>query len=146
MGLKKYLIQMNYFKQLNNQSHRFLCAGIFNTAFGYVAGVVIYLQLRDVMGIFAIGIIMNIITITASFLTYKLFVFRSKGKWIHEYIKAYLVYGVMGLVSIALLEIFVNSMGINIYWSQFLILSIVSIISYISHNKFTFKRSTNEKN
>ena len=64
---------------MNNPKMRYLIAGGWNTVFGYSAGVVLYYLMREQFHIVIIGVIGNVLAISMSFLTYKLFVFKTKG-------------------------------------------------------------------
>ncbi len=118
---------------------RFLLVGGWNTAFGFLLGVVLYYYLKDLTNIIIIGMISNVISITMSFTTNKLFVFMSAGNWINEYIRSYVVYGAMAFLGIFLLWFFVDICKFNIWISQTLILVISISISYLAHSRFTYK-------
>jgi len=130
--------------RLNNflceQKIRYLVAGGWNTIFGYMLGVFAYLWLYDQMHIFFISILTNIIAITMSFLIYKLFVFKTSGEWLKEYLRIYLVYGVIALIGTILLWGLVDYFKINIWISQGLVLTPLFFVSFILNKKFTFKR------
>jgi putative flippase GtrA len=127
---------------LRHSSIRYLLVGAFNTLFGYFNGVVIYKLLIGITSIFIVGFISNIVSITISFVTYKTLVFQTKGKWLREYAKCCLVYGVMGIISIFFLWLYLNQFGMNIWLSQGLVILSTTLISFLSHKNFTFK---NEK-
>lgn len=94
------------------------------------------------MHILILATICNIISITVSFLTYKMFVFRTKGGWVTEWLKSYMVYGGAALLSIVLLWILVDFAGINILIAQALVTVIVVLVSYEGHLNYTFKKAT----
>lgn len=126
---------------LDRREVRYLLAGGWNTLFGYFCGVALYLLLSPILHIVLIAVIANMISITMSFATYKLFVFRTKGNWLNEYFKSYIVYGAAAVVSITLLWVFVDAMGINIWIGQAVTIGITVVISYFGHTLFTFKRN-----
>lgn len=117
----------------------YLLVGGFNTIVGYTIGVSLYKILSNNLSIISIGVISNIFSITISFLSYKIFVFRTKGMWLSEYSKAYIIYSGTSLVGIFLLWFFVDKMKISIWVSQALIIMCTVIISYIGHSRFTFR-------
>lgn len=133
---------MNYdlIEFLRYSTVRFILVGAFNTAYGYFSGIAIYKLLCDHVNIVIIGLIANIISITVSFSTYKIFVFKTKGKWLKEYLKCYLVYGGMGIVSIFLLWLYMSKLENNIWISQCLVIISTIFISFIAHKNFTFKK------
>ena len=119
---------------------RYLIVGAWNTAFGYALGVFLYYALRDHFHLVAISIGGNIIAITMSYLTYKIFVFRTKGDWLAEYCRTYFVYGGSAIFGVFLLWFFVDGVGIPFWIAQALIVMVTVLISYVGHAKFTFQR------
>ena len=128
-------------KFLNYPYTKYLSVGIWNAVFGYFVGVYTYKLLITSFNIVFIGIIANFLSITMSFLTYMLIVFKSKGGWIREYIKCFSVYGFMAIVGIMLLWVLKEKILMNIWLSQFIVLTLVSSLSYFTHKKFTFSQS-----
>ena len=125
-----------------NKKFRYLLAGAWNTAFGYLSGVAIYYEYGNKLGILLVAISSNILSISMAFLTYKLFVFKTKGNWAIEYMRTYLVYGFSAIAGILLLSIFVKSLNIKFWIAQGLVIIITVVISYLGHKKFTFKDSS----
>jgi putative flippase GtrA len=123
---------------LSREKLSYLLVGSFNTLVGYFIGIAIYKALGGDLGIIWVGILSNIISITVSFLTYKIFVFRTKGKWVLEYVKSYLIYGGIAVIGIFFLWLFVEKMNISIWLSQALVIVVTVIISYVGHSRFTF--------
>ena len=80
-------------KYLERRPLRYLLAGGWNTVFGYATSVGLYALLADMLHITLIAGIASIVSITMSFLTYKIFVFKTSGNWLIEYGRSYLVYG-----------------------------------------------------
>ena len=131
---------MKLSKFLEDEKIRYLLAGGLNTVCGYFVGVGAYLWLGGWMHIIYISILANILAITISFLTYKIFVFRTHGDWLKEYLKMYLSYGLTAIIGTLLLWLFVDSFSINIWLSQGLVLSTVFLFSFFLNRNFTFKR------
>jgi putative flippase GtrA len=119
---------------------RYLVVGGFNTAIGYGIGVGSYLLLASHLPILLIGVIGNVIAISISFVTYKIFVFKTQGQWLTEYAKAFVVYGAMALLGIALLWLLVGQLQLSIWIAQGIIIGATVVISYLSHARFTFHR------
>lgn len=127
-------------KLFKSRKFKFLIVGGANTVFGYAVGVSLYELLTSFCSIWVIGILSNIFAISFSFVTYKLFVFRTKGQWLAEYLKAYLVYGTMAFVGVVLLWLYVDTFGLSIWLAQGLVIMSTVILSYIGHARFTFRR------
>ena len=126
-------------KLLEKQSLRYLMAGGWNTVFGYGIGVGLYTILSSQLHVAVIAAIANIFAITMSFLTYKLFVFKTTGNWLSEYGRSYLVYGSMALLSIVLLWAMVDHLGMDIWYAQALVILLTVGVSYLGHKFFTFR-------
>lgn len=124
---------------IDKKGFRYIVIGGINTIFGYLCGVLLYYFLNNRIKIILILIISNIISITFSFLTYKLFVFRTLGNWIEEYIRCCLLYGGVSVIGISLTWLFLDIFNINIWIAQAISMLIVIYISYYGHNKFTFR-------
>jgi putative flippase GtrA len=127
-------------KFIADEKIKYLLTGGFNAVCGYFLGVGAYLGLRESFHIIFISIVANIFAITISFLTYKIFVFRTSGEWLKEYLKIYLVYGLTAIISTLLIWIFVDILSINIWLSQGLVLFSMFLFSFFLNRSFTFKR------
>lgn len=125
---------------LKSRKFRYLAIGSANAAFGYAIVILAYKLLSPGFSIWTIGIVGNIVAITFSFVTYKLFVFKTQGHWIEEYFKAYLVYGSMALVGIVLLWLYVDLLNITIWLAQALVIVSTVVLSYVGHSRITFRR------
>ena len=118
---------------------RYFIAGIVNTIFGYFFGLITYYLLVNTYGVIVIGIIANIVSISFTFFNYKLFVFKTRGNWLKEYFKSFLVYGLSAIINIILLWLFVELFGIAFWISQFIAIALCFIFTYFSNKNFTFK-------
>jgi putative flippase GtrA len=121
---------------------RYLVVGAFNTVIGYCLGVGLYYLLSPAVHVLAIGAIANVIAISVSFTTYKLFVFRTRERWLEEYLRSYVVYGGMALVSIVALWVLVDAMRLPIWLAQAMSIIITIVISYLGHSRYTFGLAT----
>jgi len=123
---------------ISTMKFRYLLAGAWNTIFGYFCGVSIYYFFGVEWGVLKVALFANILAITMAFLTYKLFVFKTRGNWIAEYIRAYLVYGSAAIVGIILLLLLVDILGFKFWLAQALVILITVVFSYLGHKNFTF--------
>jgi putative flippase GtrA len=99
---------------------RYLCVGVFNTFFGYLSFAVILTLLNAALParfLYLTVILASMLpvplNITVSYLTYKFFVFRTKGNYLGEWLKCFAVYGagmIPGLVALSALTRFLQSM------------------------------------
>jgi len=117
---------------------RYLIVGFINTLFGYFNMIYLYTQLSYHYSTLLISVVSGIITITFSYLSYKIFVFKTKGDWISEYLKVYIVYGFTFIISIVLTVIMIDNLGISVWVTQGITILIGILVSYFGHLKFTF--------
>jgi putative flippase GtrA len=99
---------------------RYVCVGVFNTFFGYINFAVILALLNTALPIrwlyltVVLASILSVpLSITVSYLTYKFFVFRTKGNYLGEWFKCFAVYGtgmIPGLVVLSALTRFLQSL------------------------------------
>jgi putative flippase GtrA len=123
---------------ITDQKTQYLLVGGANTVFGYCLGLLFYEVFSSYLHIILIASIINIINISVSFTTYKLFVFKSKGIWYKEYFRSYLVYGTAALVNIFLIWLLVDGWQIPFWIAQATLILLTVALSYIGHSKFTF--------
>ena len=119
---------------------RYLVVGGFNTLVGYSLGVGLYLALSPRLHILLIGVIANILAITVSFTTYKLLVFCTRGDWLAEYLRSYLVYGGTAVLGIMVLWLLVGAWHVSIWLAQAIAIGLTVIVSYFGHARFTYRR------
>ena len=98
---------------------RYLCVGVFNTLFGYTSFVIVlgllnravptkYLSLT----VIAASIISTPLNITVAYFGYKIFVFRTRGNHLVEWLRCFAVYGtgmIPGLVALSALTRFLQA-------------------------------------
>jgi putative flippase GtrA len=135
------------------QSVRFLVAGGFNTLFG-VADSLLLLKLLllaapaqpKLMGTLAVAV-SSVINIAFSFLTYKWFVFRTKGNYLREYLRSLTVY----LPSLAINTLLIAPLTIvfkrwtgydrgSVYMAMATILSCTIVLSFFGHKHISFRQ------
>ena len=91
------------------QFGRYLAVGVCNTAFSYsaYAGLTALLTPYIPYAYVPASLIGGLLNITFSFLTYKHFVFRTKGNYLREWSRCIVVYGGTALLGAALLPVIV---------------------------------------
>lgn len=102
------------------QFTRYLCVGICNTLFGYLVYVAVLTLLNAFfparwlyLTVIVASILSTPINITFAYFGYKLFVFRTHGNYLQEWLKCFAVYGmgmIPGLVALSALTRFLQSM------------------------------------
>lgn len=122
-----------------SQKIRYLIAGLWNTLFGYFAGLLIYNWLGNFLNVIIIGFIANVLAITMAYTTNKIFVFKTRGNWTKEYIKAWMLYGSTTIVGIGLLWVLVDIFNVRFWVAQGLVTIILIVTAYIGNLRFTFR-------
>lgn len=117
---------------------KYLIAACWNTVFGYSSSVYLYYLLKNIFNTITIVIVANIITISMSFIVHKFLVFNSKGNWLVEYLRCYLVYGVSSFFGISILWFLVDFYHMKYWIAQGVAIIIMGIFTYVSHSRFTF--------
>ena len=143
---------------------RYLIAGAWNTLFGYGAyAIATYLLTGRVPYAYMVAsCISTVFAITNAYIGYKFFVFKTKGNYLKEYLRFYVVYGTAGLINLALLPFLVVAVrrffgvrSIFLFWIGHHALSLTAasapylagavltfgtvIISFVGHRQFSFK-------
>ena len=137
------------------QPLRFLVAGGFNTLFGIADTLLIaklFLHFNPgepkLMGTIAMGIA-SMTNIVFSFLTYKWFVFKTKGNYLREYLRSLTIY----LPSLALNTLMVAPLAAllrrwtaqergAVYMAMGLILTFTIVFSFFGHKHVSFKQKS----
>jgi putative flippase GtrA len=124
--------------------------GGFNTCFGYSLFVAFNYLFRR-LGIYGseiASLVSNVIAITAAFLGYKWFVFRTHGHYLREWLRCISVYGSSMLFSLVMLPPLTlllrhwfgrSQMASNVAAAILIVVTVVA--SYFGHKHFSFRRS-----
>lgn len=130
---------------LNNprrrQFVRYLLTGGVNTAFSYGVYVAFTWFLSGyVRGAYMFAAVFgNVLTISFSYLNYKFFVFKTRGNYLREYLRAYVVYGGVALLGLALLPFLVEVLGVNPYLAPLVIIPVTVLCSFFGHKHYSFR-------
>jgi putative flippase GtrA len=122
----------------HEQKFKFLLAGIWNTIFGFGLFTALFYLLPAVHYLI-IAIISTVIGTTNAYISYKFFVFRTKGNYLKEYLRFYVVYGVAIALNLVTLPIMVEILHIHPVVAQGLSIFITFLVSYNGHKHFSFK-------
>ena len=118
---------------------RFILAGIINTVFGLSAYPILYYSLAKFnLHYLVILFISQVICITFSYATNKIFVFKTRGNFVSEYVKFSSFYLSYFLVNLLALPFMVEVLKINPIFSQIIFTFFVVISSFFWHSKISF--------
>ena len=121
------------------QEINYIIAGAWNTIFGYFFFATLYFLFSKKVHYMILVVISNIVGITNAYISYKFFVFKTKGNYLREYFRFYVVYGFSMIIGLILLPLIVELLHISPLVAQLFIVVITVIISYLGHRNFSFK-------
>ena len=133
---------------------RYICVGLFNTAFGYsTAAGILFLLTHHLsprylyLAVPAASILSTPLNITVAYFGYKFFVFKTPGNYLAEWLRTFAVYGtgmIPGLLALsAVTRFFQATLHLNRaagYLALALIQGLTTIYSFVGHKTFSFKR------
>lgn len=122
----------------NLQFLRYLLVGGWNTVFGMGVYAVLYRALGAHVHYLALLIPSNVLAITNAFVCYKLIVFKTRGHWLREYSRCYVVYGGMMLLGAALMVALVEWMRIPPVGANCLCIVATTVVSFVAHRLYSF--------
>ncbi len=120
----------------------YLMVGGWNTVFGYGSFLVLYYLLNSWVNYVLIALLSSVFGITNAYICYKKFVFKTKGNYLREYLRFYVVYaGAIGL-NLLLLPICVEVFHIIPPIAQGMLIFISVAFSYFGHKHYSFGRTS----
>ena len=125
---------------LARQEVRYLIAGGWNTLFGYGVYVGLLYLLQPWVHYMVIAVVGNVLAITMAYTTHKLFVFRTKGNVLREYLRFYGVYGVTSVLGLVALPLCVEVLRMSPYMAPLFIMGVTVGLSYLGNKHFSFKK------
>ncbi|MHB1700951.1 MAG: GtrA family protein [Acidobacteriaceae bacterium] len=118
---------------------RFLVAGGLNTLFGLGFYPLTYLVLVPLRSHYMLLLVLSQVPcVTFSFLTNKLFVFKTTGSYAREYTKFAAYYASIFAVNLAVLPVLVEAAAMKPIWAQTLFSVVTIAASYFWHSRITF--------
>ena len=133
---------------LRAQRHRlwqpvaYMAVGGWNTIFGVGSYALAYYALHDRVNYFVLMIPCNVIAITNAFFCYKVFVFRTRGNWLREYLRFYVVYGAATLFGMGTVVFLVQVFNLHPVLANVVTSSSTILISFIGHKRISFAPMT----
>lgn len=123
-----------------NEQFRFLAVGLSNTLWGIVSFPILYVllhsQIENYVLILTISYLLNTLI---SFVTQKIFVFKSKGNHLREFMKFSLLQVLIFSINLFFLPIAMKASGWGPVIPQIIFSFTVAVVSYFFHKQITFK-------
>lgn len=125
---------------------RFLFVGGFNTLFGLSAYPLLYWTLTPLgLHYMEVLLVSQAICVPVSFLTNKVWVFRTKGNYLREFVKFASFHMSNLLANLLILPLLVNLLGLNPVIAQTLFVIVVVISAYFWYSRVTFRNRNNAR-
>jgi putative flippase GtrA len=118
---------------------RFLVVGGWNVVFSYGMLWVLDGLLHARLHYTLILTINWVIGVTHNLFTFKLLVFRTKGNWLTEYLRSFVVYAGTFVVNLAIVAVIMEIWRPRLVIAQLPAIAVVTIISYLGHKNFTYR-------
>jgi putative flippase GtrA len=126
---------------------RFLMVGIWNTFFGYLVfigldSLFILLCSQRYFAYMSAAVLSNILAIINAYIFHKYVTFKSRIKGIgiiFEFFKFSTTYLVTFCLSLMILPLFVEILGVTPKIAGGLVICCCTVISYVGHSKFSFR-------
>jgi putative flippase GtrA len=136
---------VNLFFKLSEKL-RYLMIGGLNTIIGYLIFISLTLILEGKINYIFIVLLNYVFGFNVSFFNFKYFVFKSKKRIRDEYFKTINSYILLFFINSFLMIIFQEILKVGLILSQGIIIIFMTIITYLIHKNYSFKKeSTVEK-
>jgi putative flippase GtrA len=126
---------------LADQRVRFLIVGGINTIVGYGLFVLIQWLFGAVISYFGSILIAHLFASMLAFTLYRRWVFKAGRTVVVDFLRFQVVYLVPLAANLLALPILVAGVGLNVYLAQALIVVVSTIVSFLGHKYFSFRRA-----
>ncbi|MDO8916264.1 MAG: GtrA family protein [Coriobacteriia bacterium] len=131
--------RLRAYAALHEEKLRFLVVGGWNTLFSYGMLWVLDAFLHARLHYSLILTVNWIIGVTHNLFTFKLLVFRTRGNWLKEYLRSYVVYAGSFALNLAIVAVIMELWAPRLVIAQLPAIVVVTIISYLGHKHFTYR-------
>jgi len=130
---------MRKFRFRQKAAVNYLLVGLWNFVFSYLTFVLLYATLGRRVHYDVLLVISYVLSITNAYFGYKIFVFKTKGHYLREYSRFYVVYGGSLAMNLLLLPFIVVVFGVSPLVAQSGLAVFTVLFSYYGHKNFSFK-------
>jgi putative flippase GtrA len=127
---------------IRDQRVAFLLIGAVNTAVGFAWFVLFDFLVGTHFGYFATLACSHVASVLCAFVLYRRFVFRVRGHVLRDLARFEAVYLVAIGINFLALPLLVEIAGLPVLLSQALIVFITTLVSFVGHRYFSFRRPT----
>lgn len=129
-------------KIIADEKFRFLLVGGFNTGFSFLIFSTLTLALKAIPQGYMIALVVSqIVSNFVAFYLHRKVTFRVKGQVVKDFIRFTMINIVSYVINLIALPVLVTFGHINPISAQLLILIVTTIISFVGHKFFSFRRS-----
>lgn len=125
---------------VRDQRVAFLAVGATNTAIGLFWFTVFQLTIGQVLGYLVVLTLAHVASVLCAFVLYRRIVFKVRGHVWRDLARFESVYLVSLAVNFVLLPLLVEVVGFEVLPAQFLIVGVTTVVSYVGHKYFSFRR------
>src|SRR3989339_210863 len=122
----------------HQQKINYLLVGVWNTIFGYGVFLALYFVSKPYVHYLVPWLVSNILAITNAYVGYKIFVFKTRGNYLQEYLRVYVVYGGSMALNLIYLPLCVEFLRISPPLDQAGWIFVSVIFSYLGHKNYSF--------
>lgn len=129
---------MKYLYRQHKEKINYLLVGGWNTVFGYSVFVALYFLFTSSIHYMVIWLVSTVLAITNAYIGYKAFVFKTRGNYLREYLRFYVVYAGAMALNFVLLPLCVEIFRLSPPIAQGGLIFLNVIFSYFGHKRFSF--------
>lgn len=135
---------------------KFFIIGVWNTLFGVLVFSLLYYFFGQRINYMFLVVVANMLAITNAYIFYKVFVFKTRGNYLAEYLRFYVVYGVVFLFTLIFFPTFMEIVlpflkshmparyapvfAYKAYIAQILTTAVTMFVSYFGHDNISFRK------
>jgi len=123
-----------------NEKIRFLLVGIWNTLIGYAVFVAVHAAASDWLSPIVTLITSYVIALPHSFITQRLFVFRSFGRWPSQFTRFLISNSLVFFSNIIFLPVAIAATAASPVVVQAVFVALSTMATYVLHKHFSFTR------
>ena len=129
-------------KIIADEKFRFLLVGGFNTGFSFLIFSTLTLALKAIPQGYMIALVVSqIVSNFVAFYLHRKVTFRVQGQVVKDFVRFTMINLVSYVINLVVLPLLVNFGHMNPIAAQFLILIVTTMISFVGHKFFSFRRS-----